>query len=190
MKTHYRHLFILKHKEDKTHKFFFLKMKRKEGTYFQALTLPSHFWLPLLPFCFKRFLLAPSSQVKEKKKKTIEKKKNCRKGKELSFKLLFCPLTLCSCFCPLAYTLLFQTISPGIFFFSSRRKKKNKEKKTIEKKKMQRREGGNLQALLVPFHFWLPFLPFYFCLFASNTFSFSSFSSQAKEKKTQRKKKP
>jgi hypothetical protein len=33
----------------------------KEGAFFQAPTLPSHFWVPLLPFCFKCFLLASSS---------------------------------------------------------------------------------------------------------------------------------
>jgi hypothetical protein len=95
---------------------------------------------------------------------------------------------LCSYFCPPTSTLLFQTLSPGIFFFSNRRKKKNKEKKTIEKKKMQRREGGSLQAFTLPFHFWLPFLPSCFYRFASNTFSFSSFSSQAKKKKHKEKK--
>jgi hypothetical protein len=83
---------------------------------------------------------------------------------------------------------MFQTLSPGIFFFSSRRKKKNKQKKTIEKKKMQRREGGSLQAFALPFHFWLPFLPSCFYLFASNTFSSSSFSSQAEIKNTKKKK--
>jgi hypothetical protein len=183
MKTHYRHFFILKHKEDKTHKKTKKKTKRKEGIYFQALTLPSYFWLPLSPFCFQCFLLAPSSSQVEGKKKNHRKEKKCRERKELSFKLLLCPLTLCFCFCPLASTLLFQTFSPGIFFFSSRRRKKNKEKKTIEKKKLQRREGGSLQALVLPFYFWLPFLPSCFCLFTSNTFSFSSFSSQAEEKK-------
>jgi len=46
------------------------KTKRKEGAYLQAPSLPSHFWLPLLPFYFKCFLLASSSfQTKKKKKK-------------------------------------------------------------------------------------------------------------------------
>jgi hypothetical protein len=51
------------HKEEK-------KMQRKEGAFLQALVL--HFWLPFLPFCFKRFLLGIfffSSRRKEKKKK-------------------------------------------------------------------------------------------------------------------------
>ncbi len=59
-------------------------MQIREGVYFQAFALPSHFWLLLLPFCFKCFLLTSSSfQTKEKKntmkKKTIEKKKMQKK---------------------------------------------------------------------------------------------------------------
>jgi len=39
----------------------------REGAFLQAPTLPSHFWLSLLPFCFKHFFLASSfSQAKEK----------------------------------------------------------------------------------------------------------------------------
>jgi len=47
--------------------------------------MPFHFWLSLLPFYFKHFLLASSfSQVEEKKrktkkKKTLKKKKNAKK---------------------------------------------------------------------------------------------------------------
>jgi len=53
------------------------KAKRKEGTYFQTPVLPLHFWLPFLPFYFKRFLLASCSfQPKENKRK--QKKKNHR----------------------------------------------------------------------------------------------------------------
>ncbi len=58
-------------------------MQIREGPYFQAFALPSHFWLLLLPFRFKRFLLTSSSfQTKKKntmKKKTIEKKKMQKK---------------------------------------------------------------------------------------------------------------
>jgi hypothetical protein len=62
---------------------------------------------------------------------------------------------------------------------------------------MQRNEGAYLQALTLPFHFWLPLLASCFCPFVSSTFSFaSSSSSQAegkkkyhKEKKTIEKKK-
>ncbi len=71
-------------------------MQRKEGAYLQALTLPCHFWLPLLPSCFcpfisSAFTLASSfSQVEEKKKKNTKKKnhrekKNAEKGRSLPF---------------------------------------------------------------------------------------------------------
>jgi hypothetical protein len=52
-----------------------IKMHRKEGAFLQAPTMAFHFWLPLLfspllPFCFKGFLLASSSsQTEEKKRK-------------------------------------------------------------------------------------------------------------------------
>ncbi len=60
-------------------------MQRMEGVYLQALTLPSHFWLPLLaslfcPFISSAFSLASSySQAKEKK--NIKKKKYHREEK-------------------------------------------------------------------------------------------------------------
>jgi hypothetical protein len=111
MMTHYHRLLLLKHKEDKTHKKITTKKtKRREGAYLQAPTPPSHFWLSLLPFCFKQFLLASSSSSQAKKKKRNKqrnknhrKEKKCRDGRELSFKLLLCPLTfgfLPSCFYP------------------------------------------------------------------------------------------
>jgi hypothetical protein len=37
------------------------EMQRRERTFLQAFALSSHFWFSLLPFCFKRFLLASSS---------------------------------------------------------------------------------------------------------------------------------
>jgi hypothetical protein len=55
------------------------------------------------------------------RKKNHREEKKCKEGRELSFKLSFCPFTS---------ALLFQTLSPDIFFFSSRRK----EKKTPTKK--------------------------------------------------------
>ncbi len=63
------------------------KNAKKGGTYFQAPTLPSHFWLLLLPFRLKRFLLASSSQIGKKKKKIHRKEKKCRKGRKLTFLL-------------------------------------------------------------------------------------------------------
>ncbi len=49
-------------------------MQIREGTYFQAFALPSHFWLLFLPFRFKRFLLTSSSFQTKEKKKHNEKK--------------------------------------------------------------------------------------------------------------------
>jgi hypothetical protein len=135
------------------------KIKRREGAYLQAFVLPSHFWLPLLPFYFKHFLLASSSsQAKKKKKKT--KKKKCRKRKALSFKLPLYPLNFGSCFSLPTFALMFQMFSYSIFFFSN-----------IMGKKMHKREGAFLEALTLPFHFWLPLLPSHSCRSISNIFS-------------------
>jgi hypothetical protein len=69
-----------------------------------------------------------------REKKTTEKRKYAKKGRELTFKLLFCPFIFGSRFCLLIFALLFQAFSLSIFFFSSK-KKNNVEKKPIEKKK-------------------------------------------------------
>jgi hypothetical protein len=50
------------------------KMQIREGAYFQAFALPSHFWLLLLPFRFKCFLLTSSSFQTKEKKNTMKKK--------------------------------------------------------------------------------------------------------------------
>jgi len=69
-------------------------MQRREGAYFQALVLPSHFWLLFLVSCFcpfvsNTFTLASSFQVEEKKthtkKKNHKAKKNAKKGGSLTF---------------------------------------------------------------------------------------------------------
>jgi hypothetical protein len=111
------------------------KMQRREGAYLQA---------PFLPFIFGscsclfvsstfswHFLLFKQKKKKEKhKEKQIhKKKKNCRKGRELTFKLHFYPFIFGSCFYPPAFTLSFQVLSPYIFFFSNRRKKTHTKKK-------------------------------------------------------------
>jgi hypothetical protein len=67
-------------------------------------------------------------------KKNHREKKNAKKGRELTFKLLFCPFTFGSRFCLLTFALLFQAFFLSIFFFSSKNKN-NAEKKPIEKKK-------------------------------------------------------
>jgi hypothetical protein len=76
------------------------KTKRREGAYFQAPTLPFHFWLLLLPFYFKRFLLTSFCPQAEKKKKNHREEKKFREEKELSFKLPLCLLTFGSHFYP------------------------------------------------------------------------------------------
>jgi len=144
MTTHYCCLLLLKHKEDKTHKKTTKKNQEKGGN------LPSN-------SCSAISLLVPASTLlsqtfslgiffsNKRKKQKPRKKKKCREGRELSFKLPFCPLTFGSCLCLPTSTLLFQTLSLGIFFFSTRRKEKQtKKKKTIEKKKMHRKEGAFL----------------------------------------------
>jgi hypothetical protein len=85
-----------------------------------------------LPFCFKHFFLAFSSfQVEEKKKKTIEKKKKCKEGRELTFKLSFCLLTFDSRFCPPIFAFSIQALSPWhlLLFKQKKKKKTHKEKK-------------------------------------------------------------
>jgi hypothetical protein len=63
----------MKKKKTKNHRE--KKMQKKEGAYLQTLTLPSHFWLPLLASCFYLFvssifsLASSSSQAEEKKEK-------------------------------------------------------------------------------------------------------------------------
>jgi len=45
------------------------QMQKKDGAFLQVPVRPSHFWLLLLPFCFKRFFETSfSSQAKEKKR--------------------------------------------------------------------------------------------------------------------------
>jgi hypothetical protein len=89
--------------------------------------------------------------------KRKEKKRNVEEGKELSFKLLLCALSL------LVPTFNLPLL-PFYFkcFLLTFSSFQVEEKKDKEKKKMQRREGVFLQALAMTFHFWLPFLPFYF----------------------------
>jgi hypothetical protein len=68
-------------------------MQKKEGAYFQALVLPSHFWLLFLAshFCLfvssAFFLVSFSFQAEEKKEEHKERKKKIqrREGDYLSF---------------------------------------------------------------------------------------------------------
>jgi len=83
------------------------------------------------------------------------------------------------------FAFLFQTLSPGIFFFSRRRK----EKTTIEEKKNAEKGGSFLSRSCSALSFLAPFLPFRFCPFVSNTFSWHLFLFKRKKFfKKQRKK--
>jgi len=98
--------------------------------------------------------------------------------KEGAFKLLLCPFTFDSHFCPPASDLLFQTFFFSIFLFSSIRKEnKNKGKKTIKKKK--KTEKG--RSLLSSSHFAFSLLALAFGLrflhFCFKHFLFASSSS-------------
>jgi Na+/H+ antiporter NhaD/arsenite permease-like protein len=113
--------------------------------------------------------LAFSFRAEEKEKKTKEKKnhreeKKCREGKELSFKLPFCPFTFGSRFCPPTFALLFQTLSLRIIFFSSKRKekkkKKHKKKRNAEKGRSFLSNSCSTLSLLAPASTF-PFLPFF-----------------------------
>jgi len=133
--------------------------KKKGGNLFSSFHSALSLLAPTFALLFQT--LSPSTFFFSSKRK----EKKCREGKELSFKLLLYPFTLCSCFCPLASTCLFQTLSHGIFFFLNRLKK-NKEKKTIEKKNAEKGRSSPSSShlalsLLAPASTLL-FLPFCF----------------------------
>jgi hypothetical protein len=133
--------FLLASSSFQTHKKQNTQKNQKKGG-----SLPFHFWLPFLPFCFfisvsstflwHLLLLEQKIKKTHKDKKNHEEEKICREGRELTFKLLLCPLIFGSYFYPLIFALSFQMISPNIFFFSNRRKKKIQRKKNHREKKM------------------------------------------------------
>jgi len=159
-----RRLLLFKHKEAKTYNKTTKKTKQREGAYLQALALPSHFWLMLLPFRFKLFSRSIFFFSSEREKNYTVKKK-CKEGKELTFKLLFCPLTFGFCFWPLIFGLSFQALSPWHFFFKWKKKEKHKEKKNHREEK-NAKNGRSLpffsrfyiwdEALLLLFPFHIP----------------------------------
>jgi hypothetical protein len=58
------HLLLLEHIEDKTcKKTTKKKTKRRKRVDLQTPALPSHFWLSLLPFCLKCFVLVATSAL-------------------------------------------------------------------------------------------------------------------------------
>jgi hypothetical protein len=120
-------------------------MQRREGAYFQALALPSHFWFLLLPSRFCTFvssafswhliLLKQKKRKNTKKKKVIENKKYAKMGGSLpsSFHSVLSFLALV--FALLLLPFHFKHFLLTFFFPSNKRKKKHKEKKIVEKKK-------------------------------------------------------
>jgi len=152
------------------------------------------FALPLLPLCFKRFLLASfSSQAEEKKRKQRQKnhreKKNAKKGGSFNFlqaptlPFHFWLLLLPSHF----YPSVSNTFSWHLFLLKQKkRKKKNKKKKTIEK--INAKKGGSFpSSSCIALSFLAPastlsLMPFYFKFFL-----LASSSSQTKEKKREKK---
>jgi hypothetical protein len=140
--------------------------------------LPSHF-CPFVsnPFSWHLFIF------KQKKKKTIEKKKNVEKGGSFPFNSRFSfSLLACTSALPLLPFCFKRFL---LAFFSSQAKKKKKKKKG---KKMWRMEGVSFKLSFYPFTFGSRFyLPKSAFLFQHFLLAFSSF--QAKKKKTKTKKK-
>jgi preprotein translocase subunit YajC len=133
-----------------------------------------------------------SSRKKEEKnkKENHKEKKKCREGKELSFKLSFCPFTFGSFFCRPTSTLLFQMLSHGIFFFSNKR---NEKKNHIEKKKCKERREFSFKLLLCSLTFGSRFCPptstLLFQILSPSIFLFFSSRRKKKLKKNHREKK-
>jgi len=125
-------------------------MQRREGTYLQALALPFHFWLLLLPSYFCTFISnAFSSHLllfKQRKEKNTKKKK-CRERERAYLQAPALPshfwlLLLPSFFCPFVSNT----------FYWHLLLLKQKKKKTIEKKKKNAKKGGSLPLLLSFLH--------------------------------------
>jgi Na+/H+ antiporter NhaD/arsenite permease-like protein len=129
---------IRKKKKTKNKKTIEKKKNAKKGGNFHLLNscyalsfFALTFTFSLLPFCFKRFLLASSSSQAKEKKKKKKKKQKCKEGKELTFKLSLGLLIFGSCFWPLVSALLFQALSPWhLFFFQV---EENQKKKNVDK---------------------------------------------------------
>jgi hypothetical protein len=116
-------------------------MQRREGAFFQALALPSHFLFLLLPSHFCPSISNAFSQhlfllKYKKRKKIIEEKKNVEKGGSLPSSSCFALSLLAPVFNLMFLPFRFKHFFLGIFFISSKRKeRKTQRKKTIEKKK-------------------------------------------------------
>jgi hypothetical protein len=125
--------------------------------------------------CF--FLASSSFQVVRKKKH--KEKKTCKEGKELTFKLLLCPLTFDSRFCFLVLHFHFKCFILTSSFYQVEGKKKPQRKENMQKK------GGSLPSSscfalsFLALVFAFSFLHFYF-----KRFLLVSSFSQAKKKTT------
>jgi hypothetical protein len=113
------------------------------------------------------FFLSSSKKKKTQRKKNHREEKTCKEGKELTFKLLLCPLTFDFCFCFLVLHFHFKCFILTSSFYQVEEKKKNHREKKICRKK----EGAYLQAFVLPFQFWLLFLTSDFCTFISSALS-------------------
>ncbi len=136
------------------------------------------------------FISSSKKKEKKRKNKTIEEKKTCKEGKELTFKLLLCPLTFDSRFCFLVLHFHFKCFVLTSSFYQVEEKKKTTEKKKNAKK------GRELtfKLLFCPFTFGSRFCLLTFALlFQAFSLSIFFFSSKKKkknaEKKTHRKEK-
>jgi hypothetical protein len=129
--THCCRLFLLKHRENKTHKKT-TKKNQKKGR-----TLPSSSCCALFTFgsCFYPPTFALSFQVLSLDIFFFSSKRKEKKNTKGTLKLLLCPLTFDSCFCLPTFALSFQVLFLDIFFFLNRRieKKNHREEKNAEK---------------------------------------------------------
>ncbi len=114
-----------KHKEKKNHKEEKTCKEGKELTFkllLCPLTFDSRFCFLVLHFHFKCFILTSSFYQVEGGKKTTETKKYAKKGRELTFKLLFCPFTFGSVFAFSLFHFYFKRFLLVSFFSQAKKK--------------------------------------------------------------------
>jgi hypothetical protein len=173
-----------------------LKKNQKKGgslpsssrSAFSLLVLTSAF--PFLHFRFMCFLLVSFSfqvvrKKKHKEKKTHREEKTCKEGKELTFKLLLCPLTFDSRVCFLVLHFHFKCFIMTSFFYQVEGKKKTTEKKKYAKK----RRELTFKLLFCPFTYGSRFCLLTFALLFQEL-SLSIFFFSSKKKKQRKKKNP
>jgi len=103
-----------------------------------------------LPFCFKRFLLAPSSfQAEEKKKNHKKEKKNAEKGKNFPLSSCFA-LSLCA---PTFALLLLPFCFKHFLLASSSSQVEERKKNNKKENKCRKGREGAFKLSLCPFTF-------------------------------------